>query len=104
MVYDKTDPIYEGKECYNCRFFKPTSKSLEYGECRRFPPVYTSAMVTSSGKDTAAMQDEHASTWVWRFPVVSAEFNDWCGEFQKHSMAPEDISGDVTSEWRRKST
>jgi hypothetical protein len=104
MGIDKTDPIYDGVECYNCRFFKPTSRSFEHGECRRFPPVYTSRMVQTPSEDVERMQDEHSSTWVWRFPVVSAEFNDWCGEFQKHPMAPDDISRDTPSEWRHKST
>jgi hypothetical protein len=85
---DKSMP--KGVECYNCRFFVPTSEDLSYGECRRFPPVYVSQMVHTDPEDMVQMQEEHATTWVWRFPVVSALSDDWCGEFEKHPLATDE--------------
>jgi hypothetical protein len=90
---------YNASECYNCRFFDPITKDFEEGYCRRYPPVYVSAMATTSANDLEESQQEHASSWVWRFPVVSADGSAWCGEFQKHPMAP-----DGPSEWRHEAS
>jgi hypothetical protein len=98
MELKSIDPVEDGIDCYQCKFFKPTRKDGSEGECRRFPPVFVQSMSTvdAGSKDALRdMQDEIGSTWVWHFPIVSSEMQDWCGEFQRHPLA-----GEYGDTWR----
>lgn len=56
------------RRCENCQFFAGT---VNFGECRRNPPIVLSG----------------AKTMLGTFPLIG--HSDWCGEFKGKGVTPD---------------
>lgn len=78
--------------CTDCRFFDSWGDDEgghEEGQCRRYPPTMSDAMVKEQAKTMSCEREEVLSISteravcmqvVYRFPIISGD--DWCGEWQ----------------------
>ena len=62
-VYQLTGIEGFNAACKNCRFYKQAPPSIQFGNCRRYPPVLENEKIT-----------------LYDFPIVHIE--KWCGEWK----------------------
>jgi hypothetical protein len=89
------------ERCDGCRYWQsdepipngPDFIDEMYGNCRRFPPAFHTPLNAMRLDSAYRKHNPLDMSWMLGFfPEVSAD--DWCGEFQPRSAAPDSTAAE----------